>query len=213
MPEIYGSNEVMIINPQQSDYGCLSPRFFDKERAKTVLSILVDHQNDSSQIIKMASTSDQSPAMTLLTALAEMNLNVNINLGELIQKIQKAESGSMNKYAKNIEEHIIINSKHPKDSHYQIDVSKDKVIKDGKNLNLVSIYLKDTYLGRYMIKRNFYFVGDNSKDANEMFEDMVRRSKNIRQRYYDDKIPVNSIFAEIKSYTDGLRGDMDHKDQ
>jgi len=190
----------------------LDPRFFDKARALQLLDAIEKHTG----LVKTASTSPD-PVSALLTALSSMDLKVNIDLGELIKKIQATtEDDSLSKFARNAngarEEHVTIASKERQDSHYQIDISKDMVTKHSKRLHLVSMYLRDAYLGRYMIKRNFFFLGDNPADANEMFEDMVKRANNIKRRYYDDKIPVNGIFAEIKAYTEGLRSDVEFKD-
>jgi hypothetical protein len=189
---------------------CFDQRFFDVRRAVYCLDLLDRHT-----FVKTASAG-QDPLSSLITALSNMNLKVNIDLGELLKKVRANEDSPINKFARNVdgakEDHITIASKDRQDSHYQIDISKDMVVKGNKKLHLVSIYLRDAYLGRYMIKRNFYFLGDNATDANELFEDVVKRANKIKRRYYDEKIPVNGIFGEIKSYTDGLRADVEFKE-
>ena len=153
-------------------------------------------------------TASANATDTLISALSKMNLKVNVDLGELLAKVK--EEQSLTKTASEPtrdEARVAVVSKYRQDSHYEFDIHRDSVTHKGRKLALVSMYLRDTYLGRYLIKRNFYLV--DQKEAEATFGDMVRRAELIRRRYYDDTIPVNSIFQEAKAYLDGLRGDIE----
>ena len=55
-------------------------------------------------------------------------------------------------------ESIHIFSKEIKDTNFQIEVSKDLVSKDKKEVIMLSIYAKETYNGQFLIKRNYYYL-------------------------------------------------------
>jgi len=198
---------IIVTSTSRPVYG-VSTAFLDQERARKMLDLLPE----SLSLVKTAS-GDGAPsaAGVLLQALASMNLNVNVNLGELIQKVMAAEKGRMEKTAAQPAERkeiVTIASKEIKDSHYQFDISKDVVAKNGKQLILVSAYLRDAYLGRYLIKRNYYFAGSNQADADETFNDLVRRAEKVKRRYYDEKTPINGIFAEYRAFLDSVKADV-----
>lgn len=183
----------------------ISEHHSDLEKAETFLSLVA---NQRTPLVKQASANSET-AIALLQALAGLDLKVNIDLGELIRKIQAGDNG-LEKYAgaASREKRIVVASKALRDSHYQFDVTQDSVVNDGKRLILVAAYLRDAYLGRYLIKRNFYFTADNKKDADAVYDETITRFERIKARYHEDRIPVNGIFAETKAYLDGVRADI-----
>jgi len=161
-------------------------------------------------MVKTAGTG-QDPIKLLAEALVSMGVKANIDIGELLSRI--ANSSNMHKTAKqedgSSEETIKIASKRVEDSHFFIDVSKDEISKNGKSLILVCAYMREGYLGRYMIKRNYYFLPDNPEEADEIYGDLVSKSRRIRKRYYSSKIGINDIFPELKSILDATKGDLE----
>jgi len=190
----------------------IHPRALDAQRALDILDIL--DKPTGTPLIKCASGGAETAMAALLQALAGMNLKVNVDLGELIRKVKEAVAeGGIEKYAgtntgASREDKIVIASKELKDSHYQVDITKDTVTRSGKKLILVCAYLRDTYLGRYLIKRNFFYTADNNKDADATYDEMAARFRRIKARYHDDRIPVNSIFVEAKTYLDSVKADI-----
>lgn len=103
---------------------------------------------------------------------------------------------------------IKIASKEIKDSHYQIDVSKDLVKKNGSKLIMVSAYFRDAYLGRYLIKRNFYYLPDNEEDADATYAEICKKMKMIKNNYYEGKITVKSISTDVYKVLQGIISDI-----
>jgi hypothetical protein len=185
------------------------PHCSDLERAQAALDVL---SVTTKPMIRTAAAG-ADPIGVLLEALAGMDLNVNINLGDLLTRIKaKTDSGDLQKFARQVdgsrEDHVTIASKEIKDSHYQADVTLDHITKGDKKMILVCAYLRDSYLGRYLIKRNFYFSPDNQRDATATYDETISRLHRIKARYHEDRIPVNAIFTEIKSYLDGVKSDI-----
>ena len=106
------------------------------------------------------------------------------------------------------EETIKIASKEVKDSHYQVDISKDLIEKSNIKLHMVSAYVRDAYLGRYLIKRNFYYLNDNEESANEVFDELTNKVKKIKAKYHEDKCTVSSILTDIRNILTGVVSDM-----
>ncbi len=145
-------------------------------------------------------------------ALSDMNLKTEIDLGELFKRIMVGQSTSIEKNAskkdKSREETIKIASKEVKDSHYQIDVSKDSIEKSGMKLHMISVYTRDAYLGRYLIKRNFYYLNDNESSADETFDELTNKIRKIKAKYHGDKCTVNGILTDVKNILIGVVSDM-----
>ena len=185
-------------------------RVVDVQRTKNMLSIL--EASPTKGMVKTASTDVNSDEVIkqVAKALAAMGVKVNIDLGELMKQLSAT---SMKKEAKETEsvtqEVVKIASKKIQDSHYDIDLAKSSVVHDGKKIILVSFYMREAYLGRYLIKRNYYFLPDNETDATYVFDDLLTKSKRTRDRYYNEKIGVKAIFPEVKAFLDGARGDLE----
>jgi len=133
-----------------------------------------------------------------------MNIKTEIDLGELFKRIFAAS----NEKPKVREESIKIASKEIKDSHYQIDVSKDIIEKNGATLFMVSAYLRDAYLGRYLIKRNYFYLPDNEKQANNTFDEITEKCNSIKNKYYNDKTNIENISSEVTSFLQNISSDL-----
>lgn len=106
------------------------------------------------------------------------------------------------------EETIKIASKEIKDSHYQIDLAKDVVSKNGKKMIMVSAYFRDAYLGRYLIKRNFYYLMNNDEAANETFAELNKKMRMIKSNYYDGRSTIKSIATDVHKVLQGVIADF-----
>jgi GMP synthase PP-ATPase subunit len=201
----------MIIFTSNTDSGFGLDKFADLQRANKALEILA--QINSSRMTKTASSGQNSESATslLIRVLSSMGLNVNIDIGELLRKLSENQE-QMVKEAKSkdssCQEVIKIASKDIKDSHYDIDVCKNRITKNGTSLIMVSAYMKEAYLGRYLIKRNYYFIESNSKDSDYIYADLIEKFNRIKTRYHDGKISSKEIFIEAKSLLDATKGDL-----
>jgi len=99
---------------------------------------------------------------------------------------------------------IKIVSKSLKDSHYQVDISKDIIVKNGNKVCMVSCYARDSYLGRYLIKRNYYFSPDREEFADKAYDEILLKMSTLKDRYYNDIIDVGGIFPQMKMILDGV---------
>ena len=100
-----------------------------------------------------------------------------------------------------------------RDSHYVMDVSVDPISKGGKSLTMVSFFMKDEYLGRYMIKRCFYYLPSNIKEAEATFDELVRKADGVKKRYLQGEAKPFDVLPQVKSFLDGIRGDFEFKDE
>jgi len=187
----------------------ISDKFYSKMRMEKLLSEI---NSMSTPLIKTASNSDMTDIIQIFAkALSEMKIKTEVDLGELFKRIISS-SGTMEKNASNKdrskEETIKIASKEVKDSHYQIDISKDKIEKSGMKLHMISVYARDAYLGRYLMKRNFYYLNDNEDGADETFDELTSKVRKVKAKYLEDKSTVNSILTDLKNILTGVISDM-----
>lgn len=103
---------------------------------------------------------------------------------------------------------IKIASKKVQDSHYQVDVSKDKVVKNGKDLIMISAYLKEGYLGKYLMKRNYYYLTKNESSANETFSEIVSKVKRIKKSYHEGGIEIKGVTSSVYKVFEGIISDV-----
>lgn len=208
----------MIILTSNSNTGFGVEKFADVQRANNIADIL--SRIKKTKMTKTASSGHEteSAVTMLIKALSGMGLKVNIDIGELLKKLTDSQE-QMIKEAKSkdssAQEIIKIASKDIKDSHYDIDVCKNQIVKNGTSLIMVSAYMREAYLGRYLIKRNYYFVDNNNKDSEYVFADLIEKFKRIKTRYLEGKISSKEIFVEAKSLLDATKGDMvldEHED-
>jgi len=183
----------------------------DVQRARNMLS---EAFSIDSPMVKTASTDggeiNGEIVKAVVESLSSMGIKANIDIGELIRKLctsaMTKEAGQKDTSAQNT---VKIASKKIKDSHYDIDIAKDMIVSDGKSIIMVSAYVKEAYLGRYLIKRNYYFTSDNENDAEYIYNDLITKAKRTRDRYYSEKIGTKGIFPEVKAFLDGVKGDLE----
>ena len=175
-----------------------------------VLSLITDY--GSQKMIKTASA-DSDKIVNLFSQMLDcLNMKSNDNVKEIINKMavnsidKSASTKSGNQERK---EDIKIASKSIKDSHYQIDISKDVIQQKGKKIFMVSCYARDAYLGRYLIKRNYFYTIDREKFADNAYDEILTKIGSIKDRYYNEIIDVSGIFTQIKQVLDGVISEIE----
>ena len=140
--------------------------------------------------------------------LSDFNMKTNGDVKEIIGKISEGsrleKQTSINKEGQERRDDIKIVSKSVKDSHYQVDLSKDIVKLRGNKVFMISCYARDAYLGRYLIKRNFFYTIDREKFADNAYDEILIKVSSIKDRYYNEIIDVAAIFAQLKTTLDGV---------
>ena len=174
-----------------------------------LLSFVKENQEAKPKgLVKTASTENNNAIIELFTKmLGLLNLKLGTDDSKMVlEGLSKADSLTKESKKKSSErkDDIKIASKKIKDSHYQIDLSKDVVAKDGKKIFMVSCYARDAYLGRYLIKRNFFFNTDREEFADSAYDEILVKVAALKDRYYNDIIDVSEIFAQIKKTLDGV---------
>ena len=190
-----------------------------KDIAANKMGDILDVINKSSKekMIRTASRESRSndKLINLLTNMIN-TLNMKAN-DDVISKIA-TESNEMNKSAsinKNSQERrddIKIVSKSIKDSHYQVDISKDIIQREGRKMIMVSCYARDAYLGRYLIKRNYFYTEDRNKFADNAYDEILTKVSAIKDRYYNEIINAHGIFEQIKQSLDGVISEIEIKE-
>lgn len=185
-------------------------RLQDVERGGDILGAVPERG-----MIKTASTGGQDLIKAVADALVGMGIKANIDIGEFLKRIAGGalEKTAEDKSGESSEVTVKIASKRVEDSHFFIDVSRDIVKKAGKSLILISAYMREGYLGRYMMKRNYYYLPDNPQEADEVYEELIAKAKKIKRRYHDEKIGINDIFPEFRSILDATRGDLEFENE
>jgi len=170
------------------------------------------------KMVRTASRGNDKVIALLTNMLATLNMRAkDDNVVEVINRIA-VESGDLNKSAainKNSMERrddIKIVSKSIKDSHYQVDISKDIIQREGKKMIMVSCYARDAYLGRYLIKRNYFYTEARNKFADNAYDEILTKVKDIKDRYYNEVIDVQGIFKQIKQSLDGVISEIEIKE-
>jgi hypothetical protein len=197
-------------------------KYLDAKKISDILSFSdkSDKNSKNGSLIKTASSGNQgNPNDTIILLFTKMLDCLNLkydsdSVKNVIASLSKKESKTLidmpefNKQASRIsaERHddIKIVSKSIKDSHYQVDVSKDVISKSGKKMFMISCYARDAYLGRYLIKRNYFYTEDREKFANDSYEEILTKVGAIKDRYYNEVIDVSEIFAQMKKVLDGV---------
>ena len=107
---------------------------------------------------------------------------------------------------------IKIVSKAIKDSHYQVDIAKDTVNRNGKQVHMVSCFARNAYLGRYIIKRNYFYTVDREAAADEAYDEIVSKMSAIKERYYAGVIDVPVVSAQMIKVLDGVVAEVKFED-
>jgi hypothetical protein len=169
-------------------------------------------------MVKTASVGNDQLITLFTQMLSALNMTVkNEDVKEIVNRMS-ADTGDLNKNAsmnKNSMERrddIKIVSKSVKDSHYQIDISKDVIQREGKKMIMVSCYARDAYLGRYLIKRNYFYTPDRNKFADNAYDEILTKVGDIKDRYYNEVINVKAVFEQIKQSLDGVISEIEIKE-
>ena len=139
-----------------------------------------------------------------------LNLNTEGNIDDVFNnlmaksntEVKSAAIKSSNKGERSDE--IKIASKEIKDSHYQVDVSKDIVNRNGRNVHMISCYMRDAYLGRYIIKRNYFYTNNRESAANDAYDEILTKMTALKDRYYNGISTISEITPQAKIILDGV---------
>jgi hypothetical protein len=168
----------------------------------------INHQ----PLIKTAVVGNDNLINLFTKMLSALNITAKEeNIKEIVGKITEQDltkQASINKNSQERRDDIKIVSKSIKDSHYQIDISKDIIQREGKKMIMVSCYARDAYLGRYLIKRNYFYTEDRNKFADNAYDEILTKMSDIKDRYYNEVIDVNGIFQQIKQSLDGVISEL-----
>jgi hypothetical protein len=198
----------MIFNHETTEESFMS----GKSEGVLIGHCILDAMPSGTKLVKTASSaSSNSDALsavikaftTVLETLAATSNVQNVNIPELA----KTASLSSEVVSKDIT--IKIPSTSVKDSHYFIDISLDSIKKSDKSLVMVSLLLREGYLGRYMIKRCFYYLPSNLKEAESTYEELIRKSNHLKKRYLNNEAKIFDILPNVKSVLDGIHGDFE----
>jgi len=77
---------------------------------------------------------------------------------------------------------------------------------------MVSCYARDSYLGRYLIKRNYFYTKDREKSADSTYDEIMTKVAAIKDRYYNELIETPAIFTQIKQVLDGVISEIEIKE-
>jgi hypothetical protein len=178
-----------------------------KNKAHQLLSLI----DNKSKLVKTACSENSKDALISLFANMLNCLKLIANekdISTIVENFAKESIESTIKTASitksERKDDIKIVSKSIKDSHYQIDLSKDVIQKDNKRVYMVSCYARDAYLGRYHIKRNYFYTINREKAADEAYDEIKTKVAAIKDRYYNEVIEPPAIFAQIKQVLDGV---------
>jgi hypothetical protein len=164
-------------------------------------------------MVKTASTSSAAvltAVKAFVTALEAVSATTNIT-AETVSELGKTAALKVDAKSKDVT--IKIASTSVKDSHYFMDVSMDPIKKADKSLVMVSFLLREGYLGRYMIKRCFYYLPSNVKEADSTYEELVRKGEGVKKRYLQGEAKPFDVLPQVKAFLDGIRGDFEFKDE
>ena len=193
--------------------------YLHKYQAASKMRQIMDYTQPESKLIKIASNNiDKSSLITLFSQmLSSLNMTANQeDIKEIVNNITNSDTlskqASIKQGNRERKDEIKIVSKSVKDSHYQVDVSKDIIKQNGKQVLMVSCYAKDAYLGRYLIKRNYFYTVDREKFADSAYNEILVKVGEIKDRYYNEIIDVSGIFNQIKQVLDGVISEIEMKE-
>jgi hypothetical protein len=152
-----------------------------------------------SQMLSVLKLNSSEDGIKKIVGFLSSNNNENKETQDIFEK-----TAAIRKNSKEKRDEIKIVSKSQKDSHYQIDVSKDLISKDNKKMFMISCYARDAYLGRYLIKRNFFYTAERETSADDAYGEIILKMAALKDRYYNEIVDVSAIFAQMKKILDGV---------
>jgi hypothetical protein len=69
---------------------------------------------------------------------------------------------------------------------------------------MVSCYARDAYLGRYLVKRNYFYSMEREAAADQAFDEIETKMKALKDRYYEEVMDVSAISTQAKKILDGV---------
>ncbi len=164
-------------------------------------------------LVKTASVSSESAVINAMKAFVTV-----LETMAASSRLSSEEMSDLNKTAgkvvgmKSKDVTVKMASTNVRDSHYFMDVSLDPIAKEGKSLIMVSCLMREGYLGRYMIKRCYYYLPDNAVEAETTYNELVRKSEGVKKRYLQGEVKPFDILPQVKAFLDGIRGDFEIKE-
>lgn len=181
---------------------------FEQERqrkAEIVCAAIKDILTHKEEMIKIASGKKQ----TIGDFIEKYGLSSDIDISEVEASTDKEAKKVTGEYGDEVTIKII--SKEIKDPHYEIVVELADMEKNDIDITAVSFYCKDGYLGRYLLKRDMYFLRKNKTKAREAMAEIIEASKEVKERYYSGKIISGEIFKELNNIAQTREGDFTFK--
>jgi hypothetical protein len=202
--------KIDVKNRKVSDSNSLSfIKLASKNKMKNLLEFIDRNSSNGKRMIKKAFSQDQQNLVNLFGKMLE-TLNITCNDPQTV--LSNLSNGDISKFSskqttgdKHSELKIV--SKHIKDSHYKVDVSKDEIVHKNKKVQMVSCYLMDSYIGQYLIKRNFFYLDD--KLADQAYDQINAQMNNLRSKFYKGDFKTTSIFPQAKKILDGVLSEIE----
>lgn len=175
--------------------------------------------NSSTRMVRTASSGiDNNNLVELFSTMLKcLQMSNNSEAGEIIKnlsaqtKIALNKSGTSNS-SENKNDVVKISSKLVRDSHFDVDISKDVVSHNNQKVYMVSCYMRDAYLGRYIIKRNYFYTMDRESAADSAYDEILTKTKALKERYHQDVIKVSAVTTQIKTILDGVISEIEIKE-
>lgn len=107
-----------------------------------------------------------------------------------------------------MEDTVSFTSKKTADSNYLCSIVFQKPEND---LFSVSVYMVETYLGRYAFRSNYYFRKSSRRAAEKCFRRAVRSVKELRKDVMEDDILQSRVPHLLKKRLTGIEGEIEPK--
>jgi hypothetical protein len=200
-----------MLTPIKTDFDLNLSHLYKSEAASKMKELLSFTQKDR-KMIRTASNG-QDDIITLFSQMLKcLNMNANSNVQDVMQKLvansdENIKSASAKSESRSAE--IKIASKMIKDSHYEVDISKDVVTQNNQKVYMVSCYMKEGYLGRYIVKRNYFYTMDREAAADNTYDELILKMGSLKDRYYNEIIKVSAITTQAKTILDGVISEIE----
>ena len=174
-------------------------------------------KNSNQGMTRVASNISQENLTELFTNMLKcLQMSSNADAQDVIKNLAasagKKLQASIEKKADERNDVVKISSKLIRDSSFEIDVSKDAVVHNAQKVHMVSCYMKDVHLGRYIIKRNYFYTMDREASADEAYDEILKKVKALKDRYHSEIIKVSSVTSQIKTILDGVISEIEIKE-
>lgn len=185
------------------------------EKIKDVMIFADENRNRSKMIRSASGQSIGKDGMVELfvNMLKCLQMGSGDNAQEVMQNIAAQSKITLNKSSTSDSsarsDIVKISSKQVRDSHFDLDISKDVVTHKNQKVFMVSCYMKDAYLGRYIIKRNYFYTMDREAAADDAYNEILKKAKSLKDRYHNDVIKVSAVTTQIKTILDGVISEIE----